>query len=78
MDGGNGGGANNQAGLVNVNIEDLTLQIPVSIAVPVGIAANVCGVNVASLQQGDNNCDAENTSVALSRALARAIFEQNQ
>ena len=79
MDGGNGGGGgNNQAGLVNVNVEEVILQIPVSVALPIGVAANVCGVNVASLQQGDNNCDAENTSVALSRALARAILEQNQ
>jgi len=78
MDGGNGGGANNQTGLVNVNITDLTLQIPVSVALPIGIAANVCGVNVASGQLADNECDAENTSEAMSNALARAIFEQNQ
>ena len=76
---GNGGGAqNNQNGLVNVNVQEVLLQVPVSVAVPVGIAANVCGVNVASLQQGDNNCDAKNASVALTQAVARAIFEQNQ
>jgi hypothetical protein len=72
----NGGGANNQqSGLVNVNVQDLALAVPVSVAVPVGIAANVCGVSVLSLheQTGDMTCDAQNTSTALTQAIARAI-----
>jgi hypothetical protein len=74
-----GGGANNQqSGLVNVNVQDLALAVPVSVAVPVGIAANVCGVSVLSLheQTGDMTCDAENTSTALTQAIARAIAGQ--
>ena len=74
---GGGGGGGGQAGLVNVNVEDVIVQIPVAVAVPIGIAANVCGVNVLSLQQGDNTCDAEATSRALSAAFARALLDAN-
>jgi hypothetical protein len=76
---GGGGGANNQqSGLVNVNVQDLALAVPVSVAVPVGIAANVCGVSVLSLhdQTGPMTCDAQNTSTALTQAIARAIAGQ--
>jgi len=74
-----GGGANNrQSGLVNVNVQGLALAVPVSVAVPVGIAANVCGVSVLSLhdQTGDMACDATNTSTALTQAIARALAGQ--
>ena len=40
---GGGGGAGPQEGLVNVIIEDVTVQVPVS------VAANVCDLNVAIL-----------------------------
>lgn len=75
----NGGGANNhQSGLVNVNVQGLALALPVSVAVPVGVAANVCGVSVLSLQDqtGGMSCDAQNTSTALTQAIARAIAGQ--
>ena len=47
-----------QRGLVNVNIGDVTIQLPV------GIAANVCDVNAAILaaaiaDTGEAECDAE-------------------
>jgi hypothetical protein len=76
--GGGGGASNEQSGLVNVNVQDLALAVPVSVAVPVGVAANVCGVSVLSLheQTGDMTCDAENTSTALTQAIARAIAGQ--
>jgi hypothetical protein len=48
--------AQNQSGLVNVAIVDNTVQIPI------GVAANVCGVAVNVLSQnianGDTTCDA--------------------
>ena len=67
---------NDQDGLVNVNLQDLQLVIPVSVAVPIGVAANVCDVNVGTIREGNlTECDAENTSKALSRAVARALFE---
>jgi hypothetical protein len=72
----NGGGSNNeQSGLVNVNVQDLALAVPVSVAIPVGIAANVCDVSVLSLQEqvGPTTCDATNSSTALSNAIARAL-----
>jgi hypothetical protein len=46
----------NQEGLVNVNVTDLAVQVPI------GIAANICGVNVAALvdtfQDAPVDCDA--------------------
>jgi hypothetical protein len=48
------------------------------VAVPIGIAANVCDVSVLSLQQqtGPTTCDATNTSTALSEAIASALAGQ--
>ena len=69
---------NNQTGLVNVNVQGLALAVPVSVAVPIGVAANVCPtVNAALLaaainQTGTASCDAKNTSTALSRAIGTA------
>jgi hypothetical protein len=51
-----------QEGLINVAIDDATVQVPIA------VAANVCGVavNVLSqdLQDGDATCDALATSVS--------------
>ena len=72
----NGGGSNNQqSGLVNVNVQDLALAVPVSVAIPIGAAANVCDVSVLSLQEqiAPTTCDATNTSTALTQAIARAL-----
>ena len=57
------GGPVNQTGLVNVNVGNVTLQLPVS------VAANVCGLNVALLAvnvlQGANvTCTAQGQSQA--------------
>ena len=46
-----------QNGLVNINVSDNVIQVPVS------VAANVCGVTVAALvsdlrQEGETTCDA--------------------
>lgn len=71
-----------QGGLVNVNIEDteilneLQLAAPITVQVPIGIAATVCGVQAnvlaAAIEQGqDVECDAENNTQAFSRAVAR-------
>ncbi len=66
---------NQQAGLVNVNLQDIAVAIPVSVAIPIGLAANVCDVSVLSLQNqtGDTTCTAVNNSTALSRAVAVAM-----
>jgi hypothetical protein len=51
-----------QDGLVNVNLTDLTVQVPIS------VAANVCDVNVAvlvnDLRDQAADCDASSTSTA--------------
>ena len=51
-----------QEGLVNVNVENVTAQVPI------GIAANVCDVNAnvlaEQLRQGGAECDADATTIA--------------
>jgi hypothetical protein len=42
---GGGGGNARQEGLINLNIEDNVLQVPI------GVAANICGVGVGVLSQ---------------------------
>jgi hypothetical protein len=60
--GGGGGGPVNQEGLVNVALTDITVQVPV------GVAANICGVAVNLLVQetrtGDVDCEAEGVARA--------------
>ena len=81
-----------QSGLVNVNLEDIAIdiadvldvnenQIPVTVQVPVGIAANVCEVNANVLAQQRReeegaNCTARNTSTALNRIVQRQIRQE--
>jgi hypothetical protein len=60
--GGGGGGGGAQQGLVNLAITDNTIQVPV------GIAANICGVQAAvlaqDLEQGEATCEAEGNAEA--------------
>ncbi len=60
--GGGGGGGANQEGLVNLYVANNTVQVPV------GIAANICGVaaNVLAqqLHNGDASCDATGNGTA--------------
>jgi hypothetical protein len=57
------GGPVNQQGLVNVNVTDLVVQVPI------GIAANVCDVNVGvlvnDLRDAAADCDATATPDAV-------------
>jgi hypothetical protein len=59
---GGGGGNTNQQGLVNLTVENNTIQVPV------GIAANICGVAANVLAQdvatGGANCDAQGNGTA--------------
>ena len=54
--------ATTQEGLVNVNVENVTAQVPV------GVAANVCDVNAnvlaEQLRGGGASCDADATTIA--------------
>ena len=59
---GGGGGDARQEGLVNVNVEDVTIQAPIS------VAANLCDTTVAVLAQtreaGRTQCEADAESLA--------------
>ena len=60
--GGGGGGGGPQSGLINIDISDNTVQVPIS------VAANVCDLNVGvlvqNLRDGDSNCAADGVAVA--------------
>ena len=64
----------------NLNVE--VSQIPVSVQVPVGVAANVCGVaaNVLGQQKGAGGaaCDAKSTSTALDQVVQRQMSSKKQ
>lgn len=76
-----------QSGLVNVDISNVAnniakninvdvSQIPVTVQAPIGVAANVCGVNANVLAQqgaGLANCTATSTSTALNQIVQRQI-----
>ena len=68
--------ANNIARDLDVNVSN----IPVTVQVPVGIAAAVCGVNANVLAQqkktGDAACEAQNTSTALNTVVQRQMTAQ--
>jgi len=73
---GKGKGGNHQSGLVNVNLQGLNLQAPVSLAVPVAAAASLCNVSVASLGNV-GGCNAQSTSTALTGAIAHYLGKQS-
>ena len=54
--------ATQQEGLVNVNVENITAQVPV------GVAANVCDVSAnvlaQALETGPTSCEADATTIA--------------
>jgi len=85
-------------GLVDVTIQDVSilnnflndsqiaalnnLNVPVTVQVPVGVAANVCNVNANVLAQqkkaGDAECAAESGSRALAQAVNRQLLSQER
>ena len=89
---------NTSQGLVTVQIGDVTLlnnflndtqiaalnnlNVPITVQVPVGIAANVCGVtaNVLASQKkaGDATCKATSGSAALARAVNDQLLTQKK
>lgn len=74
--------AQTQEGLVNVNVSDveilneLNLNAPITVQAPIGVAANVCGIDanvLARQSKGDSSfsCEAETTSEAFNRIVSR-------
>lgn len=86
------GGTAAAGGLVNVNLGPVLIQdiandlnvnvsnIPVTVQVPVGIAANVCDVNAnilaAQNRAGGATCDAKNNSSALTQIIQNQMNAQ--
>jgi hypothetical protein len=81
-----------QSGLVNVEVSNVAndiarnvnvdvSQIPVTVQVPVGVAATVCGVaaNVLGTQapSGNASCTASSTSTALDQIVQRQLKRNN-
>jgi hypothetical protein len=86
MSGSDSGGAvpSSSGGLINVNLSDIRAEIaknvdlaledvPITIQLPVTVAANVCGVDVsllsAQLNTGSNSCTAVTTSPTLEQTV---------
>ena len=80
-----------QSGLVNVDLSNLRAdiakdinvdvsQIPVNVQVPVGVAANVCGVDANVLARQDTGstptCQGKNKSQALNQQVQRQLLAQ--
>ena len=80
-----------QEGLINVDLSNLRAdiakdinvdvsQIPVNVQVPVGVAANVCGVDANVLARQDKGsapaCEAKNKSQALNQQVQRQLVAQ--
>lgn len=85
-------------GLVTVNVQDVSilnnflnndqiaalnnLNVPISVQVPVGVAANVCGVNanVLASQKGAGaaTCDAKSGSKALAQSVSKQLLSQKK
>ena len=89
---------NTSQGLVTVNVQDVSvlnnflnddqiaalneLNVPISVQVPVGVAANVCGVdaNVLASQKKDGpaTCDATSGSKALAQSISKQLLTQKK
>ena len=88
---------NTSGGLVNVNVQNVdilknflnndqiaalnNLSVPITVQVPVGVAANVCGVSAAVLGKAGTNaapCTANNGSRALANAVAAQKLGQKR
>lgn len=82
-----------QAGLVNVNVSNVLNDLEIdllnnslnnnTVQVPIGVAANVCGVdaNVLARQRKSNSpvrCTATNTSQALKQAAKKQAVPKTQ
>jgi hypothetical protein len=85
---GTGGTGSGLSSLINVNLSDIRAEIaknvnvalervPITIQLPITVAANVCGVNVnllsVQVNTGQNTCTATATSPALEQEVVNQI-----
>lgn len=89
---------NSSGGLVTVNVQDVAilndflnndqiaalnnLTLPISVQVPIGVAANVCDVSANVLAQqkkaGTATCDAKSGSKALAQSVSKQLLSQKK
>jgi hypothetical protein len=73
--------AQQQEGLINVNVSDIDVGVIANVQVPVAVAANVCGVAVNVLAEqlpGDVECDADAESAAENRQFMQFAERQGE
>jgi hypothetical protein len=88
---------NTSQGLVTVTVQDVSilndflnndqiaalnnLNVPISVQVPVGVAANVCDVNasvLAKTKAGGATCAAKSGSKALAQSVSKQLLTQKK
>ena len=67
---------NNDVDVLNNLLNNNQVAVPVNVQVPVGIAANVCGISVLAARQLDGPCTAKNASGALGQAVSKQILKR--
>ncbi|MFL6730672.1 MAG: hypothetical protein ACJ8E3_06915 [Sphingomicrobium sp.] len=69
---------NNDVRILNNSdlVSNNQLAAPINVQVPVGIAANVCGISVLAARQLTGPCTATNASRALGQAVAKQKLNQ--
>ena len=66
----------NDVDILNNLLNNNTVQLPINVQVPVGIAANVCGISVLAANQLTEPCTATNASGALGQAVAKQVLKK--
>ncbi|WP_310467800.1 hypothetical protein [Sphingomonas sp.] len=68
----------NDVDILNNLLNNNQIAVPVSVQVPVGIAANVCNTTVAVLSAAGSGgtCDAQQASGALGQAVSKQLLRQ--
>ncbi len=67
---------NNDVDILNNLLNNNQVAVPVNVQVPVGIAANVCGISVLAARQLTGPCTATTASGALGQAVSKQILKQ--
>jgi hypothetical protein len=73
--------AQQQEGLINVNVSDIDVGVIANVQVPVAIAANVCGVAVNVLAEqlpGDVECEADAEAAANNKQFMQFAERQGE
>ena len=66
----------NDVDVLNNLLNNDQVALPINVQVPVGIAANVCGISVLAAKQLTEPCTASNASGALGQAVSKQVLQQ--